>query len=376
MSMMNELAGVSRKKKENFFVRVAKYFLPWKGDGFGEIIRKIVFVGAIAFFCVSVQSVVDYYEVDAEEVERQDEIVQLAPDFSEDESDGFEWDIEYEGPANEGTSGENMPQSGGQNKDNTTVFEQWNGLLKQNKDTMGWIKISTYIDENGEPYINYPVMYSKEIYELSGGKTEDFYLHHNFDKKWTESGTLYIDRRCYVKSANNRSDVLTIYGHHMRRLGNMFTRLAEYKSGVEFLKQNPIISFDTLYTKNQKYIIIGCYVSNVEESQDDGTLFDFWRYRDFDEEHSFESFISEINKRSWYHSDIKCTADDDYISLVTCTNEAGSGKHRWVITARKLKASDDVDALIESYRDNEDIYFPRSWIKVNGNKKVYNGWWY
>lgn len=381
MSMVNELAGVSRKKDENFFIRVLKYFLPWKGDGVGEVFRKIVFVGSIVFFAMSVSAVVDYYKIDAKEVERHDEIVQLAPDFSNGTSDEevFEWEVEMSGPQNENNTSSNgsegMPSAPAE-KDNTTVSKQWNALLKENKDTIGWIKISTYIDENGEPYINYPVMLTDEVYELSGGKTEDFYLHHNFDKKWTESGTIYIDDRCYVESEKKRSDNLTVYGHHMKRLGNMFTRLAEYKSGVEFLKQNPIISFDTLYTKNQKYIIVGCYISNIEEEQDNGVLFDYWRYRDFDEEHTFESFISEINKRSWYKSDIECTADDDYITLSTCSNEAGQSNLRWVITARKLKATDNIDALVDSYRDNENIYFPRNWINSKGNKPAYSGWWY
>lgn len=378
MSMVNELAGLSRgKKEENFFVRVLKYFLPWKGDGFGEILRKIVFVGSIVFFCMSVQAVVDYYKVDAKEIERNQEIAQLAPDFSDEEDDLFEVenDVVLSGPEGNGGTNGDMPQQSGGN-DGTAISEKWNALLEENDDTIGWIRIPTYIDENGEQYINYPVMWTDEMYELGGGQSEDFYLHHNFDKHWTESGTLYVDKRCYVNSAYDRSDNIVIYGHHMKRLGNMFTRLAEYKSGVEFLKQNPIISFDTLYTKNQKYIIVGCYISNVEESQDNGELFDYWRYRDFDEEHTFEEFISEINKRSWYSSDIVCTEDDEYITLSTCSNEAGQSKLRWVITARKLKATDDVDALVESYRDNEDIYFPRNWINAKGNKTVYDGWWY
>jgi len=153
MSMMNELTGVTRKKEENFFVRVLKYFLPWKGDDFGEILRKIVFVGSIVFFCMSLQAVIDYYKVDAKEIERHDEIVQLAPDFSDEGSSiedmEWEWEVEYNGPVAEDNPDVNMPQAN-QNKDNTTVYEQWNGLLKQNKDTMGWVKIPTYIDENGE----------------------------------------------------------------------------------------------------------------------------------------------------------------------------------------------------------------------------------
>lgn len=368
MSMKNELNGLSRGEKENFFVRVLKYFVPWKGDGFGEIMRKIVFVGSIVIFCMSVQAVMDYYEVDAKELERSDEIAQLAPDFSDTQAD-----VDYQAPESDTGDGE-MPAAA--EPEVTTPSAQWNSLLEQNSDTIGWIKIPTYVDEEGEAYINYPVMWTEEQFETYDGTNEDFYLHHNFDRNWTESGTLYVDKRCYVKSSTNHSDNIVIYGHHMKYLGNMFTRLAEYKSGVEFLKQNPVISFDTLYTQNQQYIIIGCYISNIEEEQDNGTLFDYWRYRDFDEEHTFESFISEINKRSWYNSDIECSEDDEYITLSTCSNEAGQSKLRWVITARKVRATDDIDALVESYRDNENIYFPQNWIDAKGNQKVYDGWWY
>lgn len=374
MSMINELDGVSRKKNtENYFLRVLKYIFPWKGDNISEVFRKLVFIGAVAFFSMSVGQVIDYYQVDAEEIQRNDQISQLAPDFSDDNKD--DENFIYGGPTGENSNGGNMPNGEGK-PGGVAISSKWKALLEQNPDTMGWIRIPTYIDENGEQYINYPVMYTKETYELSNGELEDFYLHHNFDRHWTESGTLYIDSRNYVNSATDRSDNLIIYGHHMRRLGNMFTRLAEYKSGVEFLKQNPIISFDTLYTKNQKYIIVGCYISNIEENQDDGKLFDYWRYRNFDEQHPFETFISEIRKRSWYSSDIECTEDDDYITLSTCSNEVGSSKLRWVITARRVKVTDDIDKLVESYRDNDEIYFPKVWTKQKGNKKVYNGWWY
>lgn len=374
MSMLNELGGVERgKKKENFFIRVVKYLFPYKGDDFAEVFRKIVFLGAICLFGLSINQVIDYYEVDKEEVQRGQEIANLAPDFSDDEEDNGENFISGE-PVGDNFQG--TTPNGNSDANSGSISSKWNALLEENPDTMGWIRIPTYIDENGEQYINYPVMYTHEMYELSGGESEDFYLHHNFDRHWTESGTLYIDDRCYVNSATDRSDNLVIYGHHMKRLGNMFTRLAEYKSGVEFLKQNPIISFDTLYTRNQQYIIVGCYISNIEESQDDGKLFDYWRYRNFDEEHTFEDFMAEIKKRSWYSSDIECTEDDDYITLSTCSNEAGQSKLRWVITARRVRVTDDIDALVESYRENDSVYFPKNWIKAKGNKKVYDGWWY
>lgn len=371
MSMSNELSGISKgRNKENFFIRVLKYFIPWKGDGIGEILRKIVFAASIVFFCISVQGVVDYYHVDTKEVERQQEISNLAPVFPDD-------DVIYVPPEKDDDDSEGGDKPADDNKDNE-INAQWSKLLEQNSDTIGWLRIPTYIDENGEMYINYPVMQTERQYELSNGKTEDWYLHHNFDGHWTESGTLYADWRVKIASATEHADNIVVYGHHMKRLGNMFTRLAEYKSGVDFLKQNPIIAFDTLYTKNQKFIIIGCYISNIDENQDNGKLFDYWRYRNFDDEHTFETFITEIRNRSWYSSDIECSEDDDYLTLSTCSNEAGNSNLRWVITARRLKPTDDIDALVASYKEKADgdIYFPRNWINSKGNKKVYDGWWY
>lgn len=375
MSMSSELSGITRdKKEENFFLRLVKYFIPWKGDGVGEIMRKFVFAASIVFFCISVQAVVDYYQVDTQEVERQQEIAQMAPVFPEDDVvyDVPEKDDDKEPEENE------KPDDSKEEEKPAEISPQWDALLKQNKDTIGWIKIPTFADENGDLYVNYPVMQSERQYELSNGSTEDWYLHHNFDNHWNESGTIYADWRVPITSESSHADNIVIYGHHMKRLGNMFTRLAEYKSGVDFLKQNPIISFDTLYTKNQKYIIIGCYIASINEDQDNGNLFDYWRYRNFDEDHPFETFISEIRSRSWYSSDIECNEDDDYITLSTCSNEAGNGKLRWVITARRVKPTDDIDALINSYKEKEngDIYFPRNWINSVGNKKKYDGWWF
>ena len=53
MSMANETMNLSEKDDTNFFVRVVRYFIPWKGDGAGEVFRKIVFMFSIVLFCVS-----------------------------------------------------------------------------------------------------------------------------------------------------------------------------------------------------------------------------------------------------------------------------------------------------------------------------------
>lgn len=50
----NADATAKIEKKPNFFYRLARGIIPWKGDNAGLIIRKIVFI--VAFYCVSCDS--------------------------------------------------------------------------------------------------------------------------------------------------------------------------------------------------------------------------------------------------------------------------------------------------------------------------------
>ena len=48
------------------------------------------------------------------------------------------------------------------------------------------------------------------------------------------------------------------------------------------------------------------------------------------------------------------------------------------IEAKKMTADDNLDLIIDSYKDkaNKDIYFPKCWRNVYGNNKKYFGWDY
>ena len=124
-------------------------------------------------------------------------------------------------------------------------------------------------------------------------------------------------------------------------------------------------------------IIVGCFVTNAFEGADNGNIFRYWDTTNFKKDGSdFKTWIAEVNKRSWYASDIKCTAQDDYITLSTCSDEVWG--IRWVIVAKKLTANDDIEAIKKSYRTkaDKDIYFPANWVSKIGNKPVYYGWDY
>ena len=353
MSMANEIYNLAPKDESNFFVRFLKYFVPWKGDGRNEIVRKMVFVFSIAVFCVSVNQLQAFLQEDEEEKNYAIKISEeLAPDFDD-----------------EGIDADDSPEASAKER----VVQSWaKKLVKRNSDAVGWISIPDWNDSNGNPYINYPVLqYVSDNTDIGN----EYYLHKNIDKEYYESGSIFAD--CVVPiDENGQPDNITIYGHHMRKLGTAFTHLAEYKQGVDFLKKHPVIEFNTIYENNQKYVIIGCYIANSEASQDDGKIFEYWKYRYFNEEYTFESFIENVRKYSWYSSDVECEADDDYITLQICSNEV-SGL-RWVITAKKMDADDNLDLIVESYKEkaDKDVYFPKCWRDVWGNTKRYFGWAY
>ena len=353
MSIENELSSLERRDDSNFFLRALKYFCPWKGDTFSDIVRKMIFIASIVIFSISLGELIDFYNASDEELATLAKIQEFEPDANIDESK-----VKLP-PENIITPEEMLPK--------------WYELYSLNQDVIGWVKINTFRAEKKDPktcFINYPVVQVDDNRE---------YLHKDIYGNTLESGTLFADYFVPI-TPFHRPDNITIYGHNMRSVGTMFTHLGEYKQGVKFLKQNPIIDFDTLYTNGDRYIIIGAYIANCKESQDDGKVFYYWRFTDFDDDkYTFKKFKEGIDKRTWYSNDIDCNEDDEYITLSTCSNEVKD--LRWVITARKIREDEtdkDIEKMVNSYqkRDDKDIYLPQCWRNVWGQVTMYKGWDY
>lgn len=360
MSMDNELRSLrseSEKKKENFFIRFLKYFIPWKGDGFSEMLRKLVFVASIVVFCFSVSDLSDYLNGNAKTNELIEEIQSIKPVMNAGKNDAQS----VEHPDSE-VGSIDAPEANENVEYTTEVSMNWQPLLEINEDVIGWISIDTFKDSKGQPYVDYPVV---------KGKDNDYYLKRDIKRNYsTSGGTIFMDYASTIMPGL-RTDNITIFGHNMKA-GTFFGRLDEYKSGVGFLKANPIVTFNTLYsTSEEKYIIVYCSMFSVYENQDNGKVFKYVGYRNFDDAHPFSLWKEEMSKRSWYSSDIDIREDDEFITLSTCSSDISD--MRWVLVARKLRPDDDVDALIQSYKEraDADIYFPERWIRSWGHRKVY-----
>ena len=79
------------------------------------------------------------------------------------------------------------------------ILKKFEKLYEKNSDIAGWLTIDgTTID--------YPVMYTPD--------DNDYYLHLDFDKNWSDPGTPFIDTNC--RPFDDRTDNVLIYGHNMR----------------------------------------------------------------------------------------------------------------------------------------------------------------
>lgn len=367
MSMANEVKGLQKQDDTNFFVRTIKYFLPWKGDDFSEVIRKIVFMFSIVIFVISINELTSFLKSDEIELSYAQSMTKYEPDWDALDSEDV--------PDVPDTSDSNKPVADPDEQIGVRKVQSWaKELRERNSEAVGWIKIPGFVNDLGSEYINFPVLQHKYEGDIDAGN--DYYLVRDIDGNYYESGSIFAD--CYIPiNEEGQPENIIIYGHNMRRLGTSFSHLCEYKSGVDFVKKYPLIEFNTVYEKNARYVIIGCFVAAADQSQDDIEIFDYWRFRNFDDDkHSFDKWISNVRKQSWYSCDVECTEDDDYITLSTCSNEVRP--MRWVIVAKKLTADENLDLIVRSYkeRDDKDIYFPRIWRNVWGNSKKYLGWSY
>lgn len=341
---------------------VKNYMIPNRSDSRKEKFRKIVFLFSIVVFIASLVQLGLFLRSKGIEEKYSSQMQEYAPHLSDEPSPATPAK-----PSDPDTTKKTDPQKP-QAQQQRTIQPWANKLINKNKDVIGWVSINSHTDKDGKPYINSAVV---------KGKNNDEYLYLNLDKKYSMSGIPFADSACTVDE-KGQSDNITLYGHHMGYIGTGFTHIHEYKQGVDFLKSNPVITFNTIYDNtNQKYAIVGCFIANAFTSVDNGSIFKYWNVRNFSDKSSdFDKWISEVRKRSWYSSDINCTDKDKYITLSTCSDECWG--IRWVIVAKKLTDKDDLDKIVQSYKakPDNDIYFPALWVNKLGNKKVYYGWDY
>ena len=184
-------------------------------------------------------------------------------------------------------------------------------LRQQNSDIVAWIEI-----ENTN--INYPVLQ---------GTDNNFYFNHNYEKKYTIYGSIFLDASY---SWNPPSANLLIYGHHMKN-GSMFQNLLKYKK-KEFYEQHPTIRFTTI-NEDVYYEIIAVFESKIYNSSDKD-VFKYYYFIDAANEDAYNDFVQNAKNASLYDTGKTAHYGEQLMTLSTCAYHTKNG--RFAVVAKRI----------------------------------------
>ncbi len=217
-----------------------------------------------------------------------------------------------------------------------TQFEE---LYRINPDIVGWISIA-------DKTLSAPVVQRDNTY----------YLTHDFYGKEDPHGAIFLDERNHT---DPNDDSLVIYGHNMR--STMFNVLASFQD-PEFVTENPLITFDTLYGNGQ-YVVVSVFLANTLEAN--GDVYPYHNMVSFQTFEEKEEYVAQFLKRSLVITSADVTARDDLLTLSTCGYDFEG--ERIVVVARKLR-EDETAQQFEDYTatKNPDPLMPEIWEKLYG----------
>lgn len=191
-----------------------------------------------------------------------------------------------------------------------TVLEEYQALVAENPETIGWLKIDgTSIDN--------VVMHAPD--------TPEKYLHTNFYGEHSYRGTLYVAEACDVQSSDN----VIIYGHHMKD-GSMFGALVAYEDAA-FWREHRYLQFDTIYEK-QQYEVVAAFYTHIPGENEPG--FRYYNYTGANDAAQFAEYTAFIEQNQCYDTGVELQPGDRLLTLSTCAYQTTDG--RFVVVAKKV----------------------------------------
>ncbi len=187
--------------------------------------------------------------------------------------------------------------------------DKFSELIRMNSDFRGWLKIK-------DTGINYPVV-------LPPGNDSEYYLHRDFNKNYSYSGTPFLD----TKSDEN-SDVFIIYAHNMKT-DAMFGTLDNYED-KEWADSHCDIVFETPDSKNI-YRVFAAFKTKIGS---DNEFKYYEKTGNYNNDEDYFDFISQIQKNSIIDIDEKPKQKTQILLLSTCSYFTDNG--RFVVAAYKI----------------------------------------
>lgn len=359
-------------QKENVFVRIAKYLIPWKGDRPAEVIRKMIFLTAAIVLVVTVSMMLTDKLQRAATNKKDEERAAL---FHQSTADTVNSKPVTSETSNNGASSGGETSSGNDTSDpyavpKREIQDKFKPLLEQNPETIGWITI--YGKGESSPWLDYVVMQTTD---------NDKYLSCNFEGKYSKSGTLFVDFADKITSTSEPANIV-IYGHNMAS-GEYFGQLPFYfnyrrengdPNDISFYKSHPTIEFSTLY-KTSTYKIFAAMMVNTEE--DAGDVFAYHVKHNFSGKADFNNYVAEIlDRSSFYNPDVNVQYGDRLLTLSTCINISSGTEQRFVLFAREVRDGESPEVNVskayanpnpkffdEYYKENNYTWNGRKWDK-------------
>ena len=230
-------------------------------------------------------------QIEEKEAFNQEEIKEILDDTKEEVNDVDKYSYDY-------WTYSNM----------TIMSVDFNELLNQNPDTVGWIYVNN-------TKINYPVVQSGD---------NSYYLNHSYKKTYSESGWIFADFR---SNLNNLEKNTVLYGHG-RIDYTMFGSLDEtLKSSWYTNPENQIIKLSTP-SKNMLWQVISVYTIPSES---------YYLTHTFENDESYQNFLNTITSRSIYNFNVGVNTSDHILTLSTCLDNNGN---RVVLHAKLVKSED------------------------------------
>ncbi len=226
-------------------------------------------------------------------------------------------------------------------------------LYAANPDLRGWITIAPF-------GIDMP---------LAQGSDNSYYLKRDIYRKWTEYGVPYFDYRnsTYLLDRNT-----IVYGHNMKYSDKIFGMLEDYKT-VDGYKRAPTIQCNTIY-EDYTWKIYAVFITNSEAKDDNGYVFNYTFTRLTDEK--LKEYISYVDKRALYTTDVDILPTDHLLTLSTCCYDFDSAKI--VVLARLVRDGESAEVDTSKAKTNPNPQYPQAWYDAYGKTNPYAnaGRWY
>jgi len=204
--------------------------------------------------------------------------------------------------------------------------EQFVEMHNRNSDLVGWIHVNETID--------YPMVWRDD--------DNDFYMNHDYDGNASNSGWIFLDKRneMYMKD-----DHLLVYGHNMR-LGDMFGDLDLYRK-LDYVQEHPIIELQSAYeAEPRKYVIVSLFDASMNKSHSTYVKITNFNFETPEEK---TAYIDEMDRRSIFNLPCETDAEDQLITLVTCSYSHPNG--RFLIVARELREDETEEQIVQMFAE-------------------------